>query len=144
MLTIRNQQMDVFLQTVTDEFVTRLADAFKETEGDTLVRFVNGSCALRDLPPDLLRALIRDGVNRARKYGLTYESSFSDFVALMFLSGPNFDQHPTIREALEDRSIHADLRMDHLWGWINDHTWNEIDLMYDPAAWNRDLVREEI
>jgi hypothetical protein len=79
--------------------------------------------------------MVGQGVARARAYGLTWESSITSFVILMFKVAPNFDQHPAINRALNDTQVAPDARIQRLLEVTTSSDWWEAKDRYDRAAW---------
>ena len=137
MLTIRNEQMAIFLDHSEKEFAKRLAYAVRDCHANVVVRLPQGPCRVAEIPIAALCTIVQEGIHRAKRYGMSYETSFSDFIALMFIAAPNFDDHSQIRDVLSDPALVPDLRMDFLWGRISDETWTEIENSYNPSAWGK-------
>jgi hypothetical protein len=123
---IRQAQMEVFQPEAEAAFEARLADYLYGQHFE----------AVRDLSDDLLKERIHNGIARARGYGLSWQSSLTVFVALMFEIAPNFDSHPYIRRVLTDPRVPPDERMDRLMEWTGERTWEEAEARYDAAAWS--------
>jgi hypothetical protein len=52
-----------------------------------------------------LRAMVKNGIARARRHGITLESSLVRFLLLMFQVAPNFDEHPAFACVLADADL---------------------------------------
>ncbi|MBI1898150.1 MAG: DUF4123 domain-containing protein [Acidobacteria bacterium] len=87
------------------------------------------------LPDEVLLKRIRAGIARARAWGFTYESTIAGFVALMFDFGPGFDTQARIREALLDRAIPPESRLDHLDERTSEDDWREAAAIGASHAW---------
>ena len=95
-----------------------------------------------DLEDDELRFRVRHGVEKARRYGLTWESSLTIFVSHMTTIHPAFDEQPAIQAVLTDEKIPGDEKMQALLGLVEDDDWEEAANQSDPAEyWER--VHEE-
>lgn len=88
MLTIRNEQLAAFRAVVDEALARRILDHLSSTQPGTL----------EGLPTGAARTQIRDGIQKARTYGLTAERSLADFVVYRFTLGASFDEHPAFAE----------------------------------------------
>lgn len=125
MIQIRPEQIRAFDASVEDSLVSRIVQHLRAHHGD----------AVGQLPDDGLRDMVAQGLKRARKYGLAWESSLTTFVALMFEIAPNFDEHPAFQRILRDPSVPPDHRMDALGARITDAQWEQAEALHDSAAW---------
>lgn len=94
-----------------------------------------------DLDDDELRMRVRHGVEKARRYGLTWESSLTIFVSHMLTIHPDFDKQPAILAVLTSPKIPGDEKMQALLGLVNDDQWEEAANQGDPKDY-WDKVRE--
>ncbi|HKR11882.1 MAG TPA: hypothetical protein VJT15_07490 [Pyrinomonadaceae bacterium] len=83
-----------------------------------------------------LREMVRHGIERARSYGITWESTLTSFVAIMFLVAPGFDENSHVKQVLGNQEMAADLRVDELLSVISEDTWAEVKRGYDVNAWS--------
>jgi hypothetical protein len=67
------------------------------------------------------------GIARAESHGLTWDSSITAFVAIMFEVAPTFDEQPAISRVLEDTSLPPNQRIDALWERTTDEDWDEAE-----------------
>lgn len=135
MLIIRPEQFAAFKAVAETAFVTRLAERVREKHADVVIELPNGSSAVKQLPDDVLQAMVEQGIARARGYGMSWESTLTAFVAIMFVAAPNFDEHPLIQRVLKDESAPPDSRIDQLWDRTSDQNWEAVERNYDPSAW---------
>lgn len=87
------------------------------------------------LPDERLHDLVRTGIARARRYGMTFESSIAAFVAVMFEIAPNFDEHRLCQVLLGDEQTAPDARLDELLDVLTEKNWESIRADYNPQAW---------
>lgn len=132
-LIIRKEQMEAFEPQAEAAFVDRVVMHLREEHAEAVGR----------LPDDVLQEMINNGLARGRKYGLSWESSLTAFVALMFEIAPNFDEHPRIQQVLRDESVPPDSRIDMLLERISDQDWEEAERRYDANAWFPDLQEDD-
>lgn len=125
MIRIRPEHLAAFQPNADAAFVDRLAEHLRTEHGP----LVEG------LPDRLLEEMVRSGLVRARRYGLTWESSLTAFVALMFEVAPNFDEHPPVRRVLLDARVPPDARIEALAGRVSAEEWEEAGRRYDADAW---------
>jgi hypothetical protein len=78
-------------------------------------------------------------VARARAYGMTWDSTITGFVAIMFVIAPTFDEQRGIRRVLHDPRIPPDTRVDALWTRTTAEDWTEAERRAVDAEdfWNR-------
>jgi hypothetical protein len=88
-----------------------------------------------ELPEERLYDLVRTGIARARRYGMTFESSIAAFTAVMFEIAPNFDLHRLCQVLLNDEQIEPNARLDELLNVLTEKNWESIRADYDPQAW---------
>jgi len=81
--------------------------------------------------------MARFGVAKAKKYGLTWQSSLAGFTVLMFLYGPDFDRNPLVQRELTDATVPDEIRVDHLCAVIPDKVWDDIRRTQEPDGWQR-------
>lgn len=142
MLKIRREQFEVFQPVAEAAFVRRVAEHLRETCADAVVQFPNEVILVKQIADERLRAVVSDGITRARAYGMTWESAVTAFVVLMFVAAPNFDKHPLIQRVLKDERVAANSRIDQLWERTTDENWEAVRKNYDPAAWISDSQEE--
>jgi hypothetical protein len=135
-MRIRSEQMDAFRQQADEVFINGIEEHLLEEAAETIVRLPLHTCTIEEVPSDILRQMIQNGINRARNYGLTWESTLFGFVWLMFDVAPNFDNHPLIRRILASDIQPEDRRIDLLWEQISDENWKATEDGYDPNAWH--------
>jgi hypothetical protein len=90
---------------------------------------------VQDLPPAELSSRVLFGLTKAKRYGFRRQSSLAGFVAIMFRIGPNFDEHPAIREVLTDQAVPPDLRISDLWSRTSESDWDEAVASSQKGTW---------
>ena len=75
------------------------------------------------------------GVARARSHGLTYQSSITFFVVMMFEIAPNFDDHPLIRLVLTDEETSPEVRAGALADIVPGWVFRQASLSRDESVW---------
>lgn len=135
-MNIRSEQMTV-IQTVAEQnFVRRIAVHLLENYAKTVVLLPEDKqFAVDELPEETLYSMVRTGIERARSYGLSSESSIAGFTAVMFEVAPNFDQHRLSQVLLNDEEIEPNARLDELLAVLTQKNWESIKDDYDVNAW---------
>jgi hypothetical protein len=100
------------------------------------VQLPQGPLTVKEVPEDTLHIMVHHGITRGRKYGMTWESALSAFVTLMFVTAPNYDEHPAVRRVLRDERITPNSRVNQLWDQITEQEWETIRKDYAASAWN--------
>jgi hypothetical protein len=136
MLRIRVEQYAAFQPVAETDFASRIAEHLRTEHARTVVRRTAGPTLISRFGDEELLTLIRSGIARARSHGLTWESSITAFVVLMFKAAPNFDQHPEIRALLTKDERPEDERLRALLQKTTSAAWTKIREQYDVAAWN--------
>jgi hypothetical protein len=124
-LKIRAEQMEVFQRRAEEAFVRRVVQHLRSEHAKAIERYDDG----------LLREIVQEGIGRARRHGLTWESSLTAFVALLFEVAPDFDRHPSIARILQDERIPANHRVRALVDRIGEEEWEEAAGLGDPDRW---------
>lgn len=132
---VRDEQMQAFQPEADAVFERRLAAEIRARQADTVVRLPGATMAVRELREETLRGMVRDGIERARGYGMTSESGLAGFVVLMFVVAPNFDEHPAVQRRLTDEKVQADARIQGLPKNVAEPDWDAARNQYEPDAW---------
>jgi hypothetical protein len=138
MLIIRQEQFEVFQTVAEAAFVRRVVEHLRTHHGDVVIQLPNEVVLVKQIADERLHRIARQGVRRARGYGMDWESGVTAFVVLMFVAGPNFDKHPLVERILRDERVAANSRIDQLWERTSDDNWEAVRNNYDPAAWELD------
>ena len=131
MFKIRNSQMEIFQGSLEERFVKRTAQHIREAD----------PLDAEGIDDVSLKAMVKNGIARARAHQLSWESSITGFVYLMFTVAPDFGERPAFRQILDNVSIEDEnRRMDVLFERIGEEEWEEARLRGDRAAWSRNLA----
>ena len=84
---------------------------------------------------DRVHDMVRQGLRRAKAYGLSDEPVLATFVTTMFFVSPNFDEHPPVREVLLDTAIPEKQKFSHLHETLTVADWKTAHQLHDNAAW---------
>lgn len=97
--------------------------------------FHNNGVNTFDFTDEDLKRLVRIGMDRARKCGLTLESSIARFIGLMFVIAPNFDAHPLAEKIWESSELPPDQRVELYYSLLNLEQMREISEDPIASAW---------
>lgn len=136
MLTIRDEQMEVFQPVAEAAFERELVEHLRGKYKDTPVHLPARTIPLSQIRDETMLRMVRDGIARGREYGISGSAALAAFVSLMFVIAPNFDDHPPIQNVLKDDKIRPDDRVDQLAERIAGEDWEVAKLGYDATAWN--------
>ena len=135
MLTIRPEQLDAFQPQAKAAFINQLVDYLRREHADSTVQLPDRMSTVEEIPDETILEMVRNGIARARKYGISWESSIGAFVVLMFVTAPNFDEHPLIHRTLTDDSVEPNSRVDRMWERTTEENWEAVEQNYDANAW---------
>jgi hypothetical protein len=136
MLKVRPEQLETFQSAVEATFTKRVAEYLLQNHPKLTVKIPAGIFTVKTLPPATLHAMVRTGLERARTYGISWQSKLVAFVVLMFAVAPNFDEHPRMQQILLDEKVPPNERIDQLWEHTSDQDWEAIEKRYAISAWN--------
>jgi hypothetical protein len=105
MLKIRRRQLDALSDAAARDFEKRLAAHLRSSFPRVCAELGEAGTA----------ALVADGIERARKHGITAERDVAKFVTLAAFLGRAFDERPGSREALADTSVPAEVRLERIY-----------------------------
>lgn len=125
-MKIRKSQFANLDERAVDDFVERVAG---------MVRQQNQSLIPPGVDDAHLRTMVRHGIEKAKRYGLTWESSIGKFVGLMFGIAPNFDEHLAVQAILVDPLIAPNERVEELFRRLKPEQWEGAVRRYDMNAW---------
>ncbi len=134
-MKIRREQMSTLNAVGRENFELRLTEHVRTRYPAILIGIPGGQIPVSQLSTDCLLGMVRCGISRAKKYGLTWQSSIAGFTSLMFAIGPDFDEHPAIRRELLDEAVPANSKVDNLSRVVAEPIWNEAKLGQRPLAW---------
>ena len=143
MLIIRREQFEVFKPIAEEVFITSVVEYVRTAHGVRTILLPDGVTTIDAIPETTLRAMVKGGIEEARNYDLTSKSAIISYVVLMFLTAPNFDQHPLIQHTLLDEKIDPNLRLNELWTKTVDQNWVAIKQSYEPSEWNLKIEETE-
>lgn len=142
-LQIRPEQM-AEIQTASEEnFVRRIASHLLEQYWKTTVTLPDNTSTVEDLPEETMHSLVQSGIERARSYELSLESSIASFCALMFEVAPNFADHKLCQVVFSDENIAPENRVKELLEILSDANWETIRKTYNPEAWQPKVAEIE-
>jgi hypothetical protein len=125
--TIRPEQYQEFTRLAETSFVDRGIKFLREKVPNEV----------NPLPAELLRERVEFCVNRAKGYGITWQSSLLTFVTLMFEVGPGFDQHLQVHHILTDRRFAPNERIRWLFKSLSEQDWRDVKATANNVGWER-------
>lgn len=126
MLKISKRQMTVIDAGVEAAYARDMAAYLRQEHAEDVAR----------LSDEELERRAAAAIERAARYGLTWDTSITAFVAIMISVGPRFDEHPAIRAVMTDESVPPNLRIDALWDRTTDDDWEEAAARGDEGFWS--------
>jgi len=129
-MEIRKDQLTTFKDRADAQFENRLTAHLSQRHGNLLVYTKPVPRRIRVLSLSELLPLVRVCIDRARRWGMAWESSIAAFTVLMFINGPNFDEDPAVRGELQNSAIPADSLPDHIAKAIPKTAWPRIRARY--------------
>ncbi|MBK8811996.1 MAG: hypothetical protein IPN69_14885 [Acidobacteria bacterium] len=117
------------------EFVCEVVSYLFANHAETRIKLPDSEFAIRELPENRLRKMVKLGIKKARGYGMSWQSSLIAFVVIMVVTAPNFDENIRIRSVISDEKVFPEERLDLLWSETDDAVWEEVSESYDPKCW---------
>jgi hypothetical protein len=125
----------MFQPDAEEAFVGRVMEYLRENHAEAKVQMPEETTPVSALSDEILRELVRGGLNRARNHGVEWKSTLLSFVVLMFVVAPNFDRHPKARRFFRERETIDDAALETLMDEMTDEDWTAIENRYDQRAW---------
>ncbi len=141
MLKISSEQIRTFQPDAAEAFVRRVMEYLRENHADAEVRYPQGATTVGALGDDYLAENVRGGLMRAGDHGIDWKSTLLSFVVLMFLTAPNFDEHPKAAQFFRSAQKVTDEELESFVNEMTDEDWERVEANYDAAAWNLPLER---
>ena len=142
MFTVKSEQIRMFQPEAEAAFVTEVFDYVKEKHSTDGVATVYGKSRVSELPDAHLRQMVEDGIRRGRDYRIEWQSTLLTFVVLLFMSAPNFDEHPKVSSFFVCAETVDDAALESLLEEMTDEDWDAVEENYDPQAWNLSFDEE--
>lgn len=121
MLQISPQQFDVFQTQAEDVFIQSLKKALAEKYPHLLPSF-----------PDAIQTkIVINMLDRAKSWGITWQSSLVIFSELMIAIAPNFDEEVEIRAILENNKKEINLIVKKITSHVSDKAWSKAEVTAD-------------
>jgi hypothetical protein len=111
MLIIRNSQMDQFAAAADQRFADQALDFLRRALGDKVAAFTN----------DEVKAQALDGLRRCRAYGIQRAPATLQFITLMLLISPEFDQPLEVSRFLSAPGLDPDFKVELLTQMLARH-----------------------
>jgi ElaB/YqjD/DUF883 family membrane-anchored ribosome-binding protein len=142
MFKIRPEHIRTFQPQAEAAFTRAVMEYVRKTHADAIVKLPGGERAIGKLSANVLRKMVEGGIAQSRRHGLDLKSAMISFVTTMFLTAPNFDEHPVAKQILSEIAQLAEQSFDKLLDEMTDENWAEVEKNQNPKAWN--LPVEEI
>jgi hypothetical protein len=114
MMVIRREQIAAFNTNAAEAFITKLEAALGVRYPYILGRF----------PASIRRRIVTNMVQRAQRWGITWQSNLAIFAELMLAMAANFDEQEAIRQELRLQRPSPDLAMKTMFTRIPPAAWN--------------------
>ncbi len=134
MLKIRSDQVDALLRANQRPLVSFISEHMVRERPQLMA----------GVEPESLRALILQGLARARSHGLTKSISLAVFVAFMLEVSPSFFLQPQFAAILVDSSVSEHERLAALLDDALIHAWIAAERAYDVEGWDLDDESSEM
>lgn len=142
MFKIKSEQIRMFQPEAEAAFARQVFDYVKKNHAADGVATVHGKSRVGELPDKLLRQMVEDGIRRGRRYRIEWQSTLQTFVVLLFMTAPNFDEHPKVSGFFVGAATVDDAALESLLEEMTDEDWDEVEKNYDPQAWNLSFDEE--
>ncbi len=136
MFKISSERMNVFQPNAETAFVRRVMDYLTENHADTIVILPHDKSVIGRLSAEILETLVQDGIRRGGDYGIEWRSTLLSFVVLLFVTAPNFDEHPKSKTFFSEHPMIEDNDLEMLVEQMTDEDWAEVTAKYDAEKWN--------
>jgi hypothetical protein len=113
MLKIRHLQMAELDEAIDAAFTREVARHMRDEHAEDVAH----------LSDDDLFERVTAGIDRARSYGMTWDTTILAFVAIQLTVARDFDREPSIRRVLTDPFVPPNARVDALWERTSDEDW---------------------
>lgn len=143
MFKIKSEQIRLFQPDAEEAFVARVMDYLRENHGEETVQLPNEKTTVGKISDQTLREMVGGGIRRGREYRIEWKSTLLSFVVLLFISAPNFDEHPKVSSFFVGAETVDDAAMESLTDEMTDDDWVTVEKNYDAGAWNL-IFSEEI
>ena len=125
MLVIREKQIQHFIAEDEPKLIRLIRQIIREANPERVAGYSD----------QLLDAMIKIGVERAKSHELTLAEDIAAFVGVMFEVAPNFDTQKDIEATFKDTLFSPTDRFKQLWNRISDAAWLEAETNYDVKVW---------
>jgi hypothetical protein len=136
MFKIKSEQIRMFQPEAEAAFREQVFEYVKKNHAADGVATVHGKSRVGELPDKWLRQMVEDGIRRGRQYRIEWQSTLQTFVVLLFMTAPNFDEHPKVSSFFVGAGTVDDAALESLLEEMTDEDWDEVEKNYDPKAWN--------
>jgi hypothetical protein len=142
MFTVKSEQIRMFQPEAEAAFLEQVLDYVKKNHAADGVATVHGKSRVSELPDAHLRQMVENGIRRGRDYRIEWQSTLLTFVVLLFMTAPNFDEHPKVSSFFVGAETVDDAALEGLLEEMTDEDWDAVEKSYDPRAWNLSFDEE--
>ena len=107
----------------------------RANHADEKVSLPAGETTVGELTAEVLRAMVKGGIERAAAHGVEWKSTLLSFVVLMFLAAPNFDEYEKTAEFFAREKEITDENLEPFLDEMTDEDWEAVEARYDARAW---------
>lgn len=122
-MLIREEQIATLKASHDGDLINRIAKHVKQRYPEHVA----------GVPPPEVKRRVRMCVDRARAFGVTWESCLASFTVMAFVYGPGFYNHPAIRAVLDDEKSDPNIRVKLLPSRTRRRVWREAAAQ--PRVW---------
>ncbi len=143
MFIISSKQIAAFQPNAEDAFIGRVMNYLRENHSEAIIKMPDEQKTVAELPESILRPTVHGGIKRGGDYGISWQSTLLSFVVLMFLTAPNFDEHPKVANFLTEREKIDDNDLESLMNQMTDEDWAAVAARYNAESWNQLIQKGE-
>lgn len=136
MLKIKAEQIRFFQTDADEAFVRRVTEYLRENHSEAEARISGDKKTVVEISDETLREMVRGGIKRAEKHGISWKSTLLSFVVLMFLAAPNFDEHPKSVAFFSQNETITDENFEAFLDEMTDEDWETVENNYDETVWS--------
>jgi len=136
MLKLRPEQFEVFQEQAERKFVQQLQHSLAEKYPHLLPCF----------PDAIQNQIVINMINRAKSWGISWQSSLVIFAELMIAIAPNFDEQTEIRDALKSDTKQINQIMKTITDHVPETVWAKAEASADdlPLFLNADYLNASL
>ena len=142
MFKIRPEHIRTFQPNAEAAFTRAVMEYIRKTHADAIVKLPTGERTIGELSANVLRKMVEGGIAQSRGHNINLKSEMISFVTTMFLTAPNFDEHPVAKRVLAEVAELASQSFEALLDEMTDEHWEEVEKNHKPEAWKTPVKAE--